>query len=355
MEYNKDFDTVLEDMKNRISADISKGEGTLTSFALSPAAAEIEELYNNLEVADENGSPLTCDREHLIIFGKQDNIPIKTATAAVWLARFNEDFEIGERFECGDLTFKATKKVSALNYYLQCEQLGSEGNTNPEDELLPIEFISETIEGELVELIEEAKDDEDTEVFRERYLAEKRTENVMSGNRASYKTKITGITGVAAVKLVRVTKTRKRIDAYIMSSKWGVPSSEVVNLVQETMDPVGSQGDGNGEAPFWHVVDIHPVSGVTININAKVTTQSGVTFNDVKAAMEQEIDNYFIELNKTWENEQYLIVRALRVAEAMASVPGVVDVQDLKLNGIADNATLGSYEIPARGEVTNAN
>ena len=327
MEYNKDFDTVLEDMKNRISADISKGEGTLTSFALSPAAAEIEELYNNLEV-------------------------IKTATAAVWLARFNEDFEIGERFECGDLTFIATKKVSALNYYLQCEQLGSEGNTNPEDELLPIEFISETIEGELVELIEEAKDDEDTEVFRERYLAEKRTENVMSGNRASYKTKITGITGVAAVKLVRVTK---RIDAYIMSSKWGVPSSEVVNLVQETMDPVGSQGDGNGEAPFWHVVDIHPVSGVTININAKVTTQSGVTFNDVKAAMEQEIDNYFTELNKTWENEQYLIVRALRVAEAMASVPGVVDVQDLKLNGIADNATLGSYEIPVRGEVTNAN
>ena len=71
--------------------------------------------------------------------------------------------------------------------------------------------------------------------------------------------------------------------------------------------------------------------------------------------MEQEIDNYFTELNKTWENEQYLIVRALRVAEAMASVPGVVDVQDLKLNGIADNTTLGSYEIPVRGEVTNAN
>ena len=44
MEYNKDYDTVLEDMKDRISADISKDEGTLTAFALAPAAAEIEEL-----------------------------------------------------------------------------------------------------------------------------------------------------------------------------------------------------------------------------------------------------------------------------------------------------------------------
>ena len=50
-----------------------------------------------------------------------------------------------------------------------------------------------------------------------------------------------------------------------------------------------------------------------------------------------------------------MIVRAFRVAEERARVPGVVDVQDLKLNGIADNATLGSYEIPVRGEVTNAN
>lgn len=353
MEYNKDYDTVLEDMKDRISADISKDEGTLTAFALAPAAAEIEELYSNLEVADENGSPLTCDREHLIIFGTQDNIPIKTATAAVWLARFNEDFEVGERFECGDLTFISTQQVSALNYYLTCEQLGSEGNTKPEEELLPIEFISETIEGELVELIEEAKDDEDTEVYRERYLAEKRTESVMSGNRASYKTKITSITGVAAVKLVRVTKTHKRIDAYIMSSTWGVPNAEVVNLVQTTIDPIGKQGDGEGEAPFWHIVDIHPVTAVTINASAKITMQSGVKFDDIKAAIEQEIEKYFTELNKTWESEDNLTVRALRVAEAMASVPGVVDVQELKLNGVADNIALGAYEIPTRGEVTN--
>ena len=81
--------------------------------------------------------------------------------------------------------------------------------------------------------------------------------------------------------------------------------------------------------------------------------QSGTKFDDVKAAIEQEIEKYFTELNKTWESEDNLTVRALRVAEAMASVPGVVDVQELNLNGLADNMALGAYEIPTRGEVTN--
>lgn len=351
MEYGKDQDTVLEAMKSRIGGDISKGEGTLVSFALAPAAAEIEELYNDLEVADENGSPLTCDRDHLIIFGQQDNIPIKEATAAIWLASFNEDFEIGERFEAGDLTFISIQQIAPGRYYLQCETTGTEGNTKPDDELLPIDFISEDIEGELIELIEEATDDEETEVYRERYLSEKKTESVMSGNRASYKTKIKGLTGVAAVKLVRVTRTRKRIDAYIVSSTWGVPSADVVSYVQQTIDPIGSQGDGEGEAPFWHVVDIHAVTPTTINIAANITLQSGVAYSDVEEAIKEAIDAYFIELNKTWEDENYLIVRALRVAEAMGGVPGVVDVRDLQLNGVEDNITLDAYAIPVRGDL----
>ena len=101
---DKDYDTILGDMCTRVNGSINTGEGTLVNFALAPAAAELEEAYNNLEVADLNGSALTCDREHLIIFGNENNIPIKTATNAKWLAEFNVDFEVGERFEAGELT-----------------------------------------------------------------------------------------------------------------------------------------------------------------------------------------------------------------------------------------------------------
>ena len=227
MEYGKDYDTILDEMKEDIDGDISTEEGTLVSFALSPAAAQIEELYSNLEVADENSSTLTCDREHLIIFGRQDNIPIKEATAAIWLATFNEDFEVGERFECGDLTFISIQKVSDKKYYLQCETLGTAGNIKPDEELLEIEFISEDFEGELTELIEAAKDEEETEVYRDRYLTEKKTEFSMSGNRAAYKKAIKSQPGVAAVKADRVTEERKRINVYILSSSFGKPAKEV--------------------------------------------------------------------------------------------------------------------------------
>lgn len=355
MDHEKDFETVLEAMKNRIDGDISKAEGTLVSFALSPAAAEFEELYNNLEVADENSSPLTCDREHLIIFGTQDNIPIKAATPAIWLAEFSEDFKVGERFECGDLTFISTQKIESGKYYLQCENIGVEGNTKPNDELLSIEFISEEFEGELTELIEEAADEEDTEDYRKRYLAEKKTEFSMSGNRAAYKKLITSQTGVAAVKIARVTETRKRINAYILSSLYGKPGAAVVSAVQQVIDPIGQQGDGAGMAPWWHVVDVYPVEETTINISAKVTLSEGVSFEDVLGGLKEAVEEYFIELNKTWEDETALVVRVLRVAEKMGSVTGVVDVQDLLLNGLEDNVTLGAYEIPVRGVIENAN
>ena len=353
MEYGKDQETILEEMKKEIKSDISTREGTLINFALAPAAAEFEELYNNLEVADENSSPLTCDREHLIIFGTADNIPIKEATAAIWLATFNEDFDIGERFECGDLTYISTKKIQTGKYYLKCETIGTEGNIKPDEELLPIEFISETIEGTLTELVEEATNEEETDVYRERYLAEKKTEFSMSGNRVAYKKLITSQPGVAAVKMVRVTSERKRINAYILSSSFGKPANDVVSAVQRVIDPIGQQGDGAGEAPWWHVVDIYPVEETTVNIEATFTTDATHPFEEMEENLKAAVDALFIELNQNWENEEYIIVRTLRVAEKLGGVGGVIDVQNLKLNGSEDNLTLGAYAIPVRGVIEN--
>lgn len=355
MEYNKDYETILEEMKDEVDADISKGEGTITHFALAPAAAEFEELYNDLEVADENSSPLNCDKEHLIIFGSDDNIPIKQATAAIWLAAFNADFEIGERFECGNMTYISTEKIDTGKYYLECETIGASGNTKPDDELLPIEFIAEDFEGELTELVQEATDEEDVEVYRERYLAEKKNNNSMAGNRTAYKKMIKALPGVAAVKMVRVTETRKRINAYILSNSYGKPINEVVSAVQQAIDPIGQQGDGAGAAPWFHVVDIYPVEETSINISAKFTLSDDVTFESILEDLKAAVDGYFVELNKTWENETELVVRTLRVAERMGAVTGVVDVQELLLNGSDDNITLGQYAIPTRGAIENVN
>lgn len=353
MDYGKDYETILEGMQDRIAGNISMGEGTLVNFALAPAAAEFEELYNNLEVADENSSPLTCDREHLLIFGASDNIPVKKATAAIWLAEFNEDFNLGERFECGELTYISLQRIAEGQYYLKCETAGTEGNKKPDDELLPIEFISEKFGGELVKLIEPAEDDEETEAYRERYLAEKKSEFSMSGNRAAYKKMITSQLGVAAVKMARVTEQRRRIHAYILSNQYGKPDDDIVSAVQQVIDPIGQQGDGAGEAPWWHVVDIYPVEEAIVNITATFTVDASHPFSEIVEELNTAVDELFLELNKTWENEDCLIVRTLRVAERLGAVAGVIDVQNLRLNGSEDNLILGTYAIPVRGVIEN--
>lgn len=353
---NKDYDTILGDMCARVNDNISTREGSLVNFALAPAAAELEELYNNLEVADINTSALTCDREHLIIFGNENNIPIKIATNAVWLAEFDVDFEVGERFEAGELTYISIEKVADRKYYLECETAGVEGNVKPDDELLPIEFIDDYENGELVELIEEAVNDEDTEVYRERYLAERKQEYAMGGNRADYKKFIKELIGVGGVKQERVRKEHKRINTYIISSAWGKPSDDVVAQVQQAVDPKENQGDGEGKAPFWHVVDVYPVDTEEINISAKFELSPPETFETILPNLEKAVGRYFIELNKTWEDSGKggLVVRALKVAEAMADVEGVIDIQDLLLNGTEGNITLHRNAIPIKGVIANA-
>ncbi|MCI8483509.1 MAG: hypothetical protein HFH41_04120 [Lachnospiraceae bacterium] len=353
----KDFDTILKNMRERVDGDISTEEGTLMHFALAPAAAEIEEVYNNLEAADLNGSALTCDREHLILFGKENNIPIKTATNAKWLAEFNLDFEIGERFEAGDLTYINIEKAEERKYFLECETAGAEGNVKPEEELLPIEFIEGYEKGELLELMEAAMDDEDTEVYRNRYLMERKQEYSMNGNRAAYRKYVKGLVGVGGVKLERVKKDHRRIKIYVLSSFWKKPADEVISEIQEKVDPKECQGDGQGMAPFWHVVDIYPVEEKIIDIQAEFELTEGISFAAVQQDIENAVDDYFISLNKTWEDtgRNGLVVRTLKLAEAMAEVTGVVDIRNLRLNESEDNLFLEKNEISAKGEIKNVN
>lgn len=352
---NKDYDTVLGDMCARVDSDVNKGDGTLVNFALAPAAAEIEEIYNNLEVVDLNGSPLTCDREHLIIAGMENNIPIKTATNAIWLAEFNVDVGTGERFEAGDLTYTSLERVEGGRYYIECETPGTGGNIRPEDELLPIEFIDGYETGELIELVRAAEDDEETEAYRTRYLAERKQEYAMGGNRADYKKFIKALAGVGGVKLERVKKDGKRINVYILSSTWGKPSDDAISSIQQAVDPIGNQGDGEGKAPFWHVVDIYPVGTREIAISAKFELSMEVSFEMVLPRLAESVENYFAGLNKTWEDtgRNGLIVRALKVAEAMQGVEGVVDIRDLLLDGMDGNITMDKNAIPVRGMISN--
>ena len=58
-----------------------------------------------------------------------------------------------------------------------------------------------------------------------------------------------------------------------------------------------------------------------------------------------------MDLAKGCEKEEHITVRILRINAAIASVEGIVDVQNTFLNGKAENVLLDPNAIPARGGI----
>ena len=281
---------------------------------------------------------------------KERGIEPFPASNAVWKAEFNICININSRFSAGELTYICTEEMQPGKYRLMCEQAGTRGNIKQE-ELTPIAYIDGFEKGELTELLKPARDDEETEAFRARYISAVAAAQAFGGNRAQYKAMMCETAGVGACKIYRVTRDEMRIKIYFLDSTYKTPNDILVSDVQEIMDPLGKQGEGEGKAPIFHVVDIFPCSSEIVNIAAEITVDTGYTWDDLLPGIQQAIDNYFLELAKGWENEEYVTVRMLRVNAAIAGVEGIVDAQDTTLNGKHENLLLDPNAIPVRGVI----
>ena len=60
---------------------------------------------------------------------------------------------------------------------------------------------------------------------------------------------------------------------------------------------------------------------------------------------------YFSELAKTWSETENLTVRLSQIESRMLMIDGILDVEEVKLNGSSENIILEYDEIPIRGDV----
>lgn len=348
---DKTQNNVMVDLMGTVDSDLSTEEGTLINHSFRGAAVEFEQAYIGLGMIEQNGYVLTADREHLILRGKEIGIVPYQKTNAVWKAVLNTDITTGTRFSAGKLTYICTEKIGSLTFRLKCEQGGSIGNMI-QPELMPIEYLEGYEDGKLTELLIPAKDDENTEDFRNRYLETVGKIQAFGGNREQYNTMMRGFDGVGACKIFRVTQEERRIKIYFLNALFQAPNRILVDDIQKKVDPVGKQGEGEGEAPIYHIVDIYPCESVTVKIDLELEIDTGYTWEGIYPDILSGLDDYFYQLAKTWENEENLIVRILKINAALANVEGIVDIRKTMLNGIAENVVLDKISIPVRGDVS---
>lgn len=147
-----------------------------------------------------------------------------------------------------------------------------------------------------------------------------------------------------------------------MTSEFKPPTTEFVNEVQTKLDPVVNSGQGVGIAPIGHHVTVQGATNSSIAIGLHLTFSNG-TYENYKDAIENAIDEYFLELNQAWQETQKaeignvsntgIVVRISQIESRLLNIEGIEDVQHTTLNNIEENLTLGVDELAVRGVITN--
>lgn len=324
-------------------------EGSIIFDALAPAAIELKQIYNELDLILDETFADTASHEMLIKRVAERGIIPTPATKAILKGEFNIDIPIGSRFSSESLNYIVIEKIQPLSFKLQCENFGTLGNANL-GTLIPINYIDGLKSAQLTKLLIPAEDDEETEHLRERYFRSLNSE-AFGGNVTDYKEKTNAIFGVSGVKVYPTLNGGGTVTLVIINSDFKSPSNTLIDEIQSIIDPTQNSGLGVGIAPIGHSVTVLGVNNTLINISTQITYQVGFVWADIKPYVEQTIDNYFEELSQNWADSEQLIIRISQIEIRLLNIDGIIDISKTIINNLEENFVLDSNNIPVRGDI----
>lgn len=353
---DKTYDNLMQEKMKEVSSSYDKREGSLLHFALGANSAEAAQMYMELNWMFQQMFGDTANREYLkkIAYDTRGMIP-KSATHAVLKGKFNTEVSEGIRFSLDDLNYYVSdfieQKDGFFYYKVVCETSGEAGNRNFGG-MIPIDYVQGLTVCELTKVLVPGEDEEDTEVFRQRWRNAFNSV-AFGGNKADYMEKVNAIDGVGGCKVYRATNAAgEKVGGYtkvvIIASDFSVPTDVLVSNVQTIIDPK-QDAEGDGLAPIGHICTIAPVSSVTANVASKFTFDDGYSFADLEEYIKSAIREYLLSLAKNWADSTKLVVRISAIESRILDIDGILDVADTTLNGVASNLILESDEIPVLG------
>lgn len=340
------FEQIMERMLNRIPNSFDKREGSVIWDALAPAALELESVYFAFEGMLQETFAKTASREFLKLRALERGMKPNKATKAILKVKFNTKVQLETRFKINNIIFKVIENTnpSENEYKLECESEGVVGNITNGD-LVQIDYVKnlDIKKSEILEIFAHGKDEEDTESFRKRYL-ESFEEQRFGGNIRDYTDKILGISGVGAVKVTPIHNGGGTVLLTILNSDYGKANKELINKVQEIIDPTEEQ-KGLGLAPIGHQVTVKTAETVDIEIKINISFIGDTNFETKKGQIEDVINQYFKELKLNWQNEK-IVIKPAYLIYRLFSISNIKDIGEIQINGKSNNLTLGDFEIP---------
>lgn len=363
MFYDKTFQSILSESLEMIDDRFDKREGSVIYDALAPMSLEVSLLYQYLDFLFKNAFADTSNRHWLMQRAKERGIEPFPASPAVIVGKFNARLREGDRFFIDNIYYTVEtfleEKEEFFFYELVCEKNGTEGNKRAGN-LIPTRNVEGLSTAEISHIAILGIEDEDTEKFRERYF-ETIQNHAYGGNIDDYRMKTRAISGVGLVKVIPVWEGGGTVKVIISDAELGEPSSELVQKVQEILDPVEQRGKGVGVAPIGHLVTVSPVKRKGINISCKITISREGEFEKIKTEIQNSLETYFKECREKWasydryEKSIYVqtTIRIAKIISIVLNVMNVVDFTEIKFADLEDKIyTLNENEIPYLGELS---
>lgn len=344
----------LQDQMVDMGADLGVDvrQGSLYRDAGEGHALRTAKFYDDLRQVKEIISIDTCTGdvldEKLLERGLSRNPPVDTP--AIYHVEFiGAEPEIGDRMICEEHFFMADKSEDG-RWVIISEETGTEMNMiAPGASVIPEVDVDGLKCATVIELIVPAEDMESDDSARRR-LHNKISGPDENGNRSQMRTWCEEVPGVGRARIISLWNGPNTVKCVIVATDGSVPDGDVVAEVQKYIDP-GANGMGEGVATIGQICTVVAAKAIVIDISVTVFKRSESTYSAIKEEFTQAMKEYFKNISLE-EYSKDIKARYSRIGAALTDIDGVIDYDDLKLNGVNENVSFSVSEIPILGEVT---
>ena len=363
-------------MLEQIDDSFDKREGSLIQTAEGPVAWWLEGMYLTLNQIQRNASPFYAVGDSLDDLTALRGVTRKAATPAIRQGAFNAEIPTGSRFKtingADSVVFDSGDLISEDNgtyiYKLTCETAGTIGNSYT-GAILPITAIAGLSSASIGDIIIEGAEEESDDALRARFFNTFDSQPY-GGNISEYRQSILAISGVGAVQIYPAYNGGGTVLCSILNDSLAPASSALINTVQNAICPIpegesSPSPNGYGVAPIGASVTITAGTELTLNISADIEFQSTIEnglelYSD---AIKEQIEAYITSVKSAWGSaltahqiSYPVTIYSARIIYAILSVPEVVNVTNLTINGQSGDLSLTEtavlQQVPKVGEIT---
>lgn len=322
------YNEILSELLSYVPDNIDKRVSSPVYMFLSAVARKCAEKNVRINDLEKLTVLETSKGEYLDRIGKPEGVQRNSAAASIRRVTFKPEeisLPIGTRFFTKDGLFWNLITSNTV----QCDTTGTTGNnTSNGENLVPTENISlqSAVLGEIVVRGTEVEDDDN---YRERITAES-TNTKNNSNKAQIISWVKEIQGVGDAKVKSLWNGPNTVKVIICNDNMEPADAELVNKVQDVLDPMEKQGEGEGLADIGTVVTV--VSAIKMDVNINVRLSTTLELSIAKQKIEEVIKNY---LKKEAFSSNTIIYNV--IGSLILNIEGIYDYSDMTINGETGN------------------